>query len=679
MNTYSTTLQISGSLDPSLQKVVGISQKELSKMANYVNGLNKMMGKSSLAMAGLAPAATKATVEIRKSYDMSNKLAESFQRIGEITAGIGISEMITSGLERAVDLGKELVGTMIEFGKEASNAARDYEMRMRGMAGVLHGNKPLAEALMARDAQMAILSPFQGQSLQGLTSELLSSGASVNQAKWLTKKGGDLVAGAGGNAESLDRFANAMSETIAQGSFSGEQAREFRHLHIPMMAEFEKIFNTNAEGVEKLQKKHLITVVAVEKAIANLTGPGGIFQEGMARAADAMQGLETSMHDLWYNKILKGFGDIENEFAKPLLDLVVNSGAWEYIDEYMKGLLELSKGVTTFLKSMPTGELMAKFQPAFDSIELMWARVNNFIGGFFQEVNIPGQGIEWVLNPTGDEKIRQAIDSISSIFAEVAKFVTSDQFQRVAVIAGKGIVDTVGGIFHDIELLIQLFDDFSRGDFMQARNDWRSYLESMNPALKEERGNAIIRGMAGFTNRGGDITTDGVNRFGKGGSVIDNPNAFPDAPPRVYYEHPDTEGHSSQYGPMGNLLGYGYGVGLGVAQQKETGATFGKWVRIRLPNGSTIVRQVNETSSRPSGIEFVTPHTDESSYGNGRATIEGVYDTKPQASAGDTHVHFHIDAIDGASVRSFLDSHGDRIARHVHESIRDRLSATAAV
>ena len=49
------------------------------------------------------------------------------------------------------------------------------------------------------------------------------------------------------------------------------------------------------------------------------------------------------------------------------------------------------------------------------------------------------------------------------------------------------------------------------------------------------------------------------------------------------------------------------------------------------------------------------------------------------SSAGDTHVHLHIDAIDGASVHSFLDSHGDKIVRHVHDAISDSRSRSAAV
>jgi hypothetical protein len=49
------------------------------------------------------------------------------------------------------------------------------------------------------------------------------------------------------------------------------------------------------------------------------------------------------------------------------------------------------------------------------------------------------------------------------------------------------------------------------------------------------------------------------------------------------------------------------------------------------------------------------------------------------ASAGDTHVHFHIDAIDGASVHNFLNDHGDSIADRVHRHLSDRLSRSAVV
>lgn len=86
------------------------------------------------------------------------------------------------------------------------------------------------------------------------------------------------------------------------------------------------------------------------------------------------------------------------------------------------------------------------------------------------------------------------------------------------------------------------------------------------------------------------------------------------------YEQYGWEGHAANFGPHGNRLGEGYGVGLGVDKQKEVGAKFGDWVRIDFGNGTSMIRQVNETSERPSGVEFFTNNP--GTYNNrGKATV----------------------------------------------------------
>src|SRR5258708_34528589 len=120
MKSFETSVSITGSLSPDLAKAVGMSVKELSRMQQYVTGLNKMMGKSKLAMAGIVPEAVKVTAAIKKTNDMGNALADTFKRIGELASGVAIGDIIANGLERAVDLGKELVSQGVEFAKKAS-------------------------------------------------------------------------------------------------------------------------------------------------------------------------------------------------------------------------------------------------------------------------------------------------------------------------------------------------------------------------------------------------------------------------------------------------------------------------------------------------------------------------------------------------------------------------------
>jgi hypothetical protein len=164
MNTYSTTVQISGSVSPDLMKATGMTARELSKLQSYVSGLNKLMGTSQQRMAGTLPPTTKVTAELKRSYDMGNKLAESFQRIGEIAAGISIGEIVANGLERAVDLGKELVSQSVEFAKKASEAASSFELLSAGMGNLLR-SQPMADAMLDRLQAMANYSPFPYSSL----------------------------------------------------------------------------------------------------------------------------------------------------------------------------------------------------------------------------------------------------------------------------------------------------------------------------------------------------------------------------------------------------------------------------------------------------------------------------------------------------------------------------------
>jgi hypothetical protein len=82
---------------------------------------------------------------------------------------------------------------------------------------------------------------------------------------------------------------------------------------------------------------------------------------------------------------------------------------------------------------------------------------------------------------------------------------------------------------------------------------------------------------------------------------------LPSPPPNqqgyVTYEEYPWEGYSSRHGPAGNPLVLGKGVGLGLNVQKQLGIGFGDWVNL---GGGLGWRQVNETSSRPWGIEFFT-------------------------------------------------------------------------
>jgi hypothetical protein len=110
-------------------------------------------------------------------------------------------------------------------------------------------------------------------------------------------------------------------------------------------------------------------------------------------------------------------------------------------------------------------------------------------------------------------------------------------------------------------------------------------------------------GGGGGSRPGGTGSGSGINwlKGYLGNTTLPRPP--PNAAGYVGYEEYPWEGHSSNYGPSGNHLILGKGVGLGVNVQKQWGVQQGDWVN---QGGGYGWRQINEASSRKWGVEMYT-------------------------------------------------------------------------
>jgi hypothetical protein len=88
---------------------------------------------------------------------------------------------------------------------------------------------------------------------------------------------------------------------------------------------------------------------------------------------------------------------------------------------------------------------------------------------------------------------------------------------------------------------------------------------------------------------------------------------------KVFEQYP-WEGHSSNYGPKGNRLSPGYGVGMGSEIRRSLQVRHGDW--IHLPEIGW--RQINESSSKSAGIEFFATRRDEYKGKHPRIAIDKV-------------------------------------------------------
>jgi hypothetical protein len=88
---------------------------------------------------------------------------------------------------------------------------------------------------------------------------------------------------------------------------------------------------------------------------------------------------------------------------------------------------------------------------------------------------------------------------------------------------------------------------------------------------------------------------------------------------KVFEQYP-WEGHSSNYGPKGNRLKSGYGVGVGKNISRSLQVRQGDW--IHMPDIGW--RQINESSSKSDGIEFFASCRDEYKGKHPRMAIDKV-------------------------------------------------------
>jgi hypothetical protein len=95
---------------------------------------------------------------------------------------------------------------------------------------------------------------------------------------------------------------------------------------------------------------------------------------------------------------------------------------------------------------------------------------------------------------------------------------------------------------------------------------------------------------------------------------------------KVFEQYP-WEGRSSRYGPKGNHLSAGEGVGVGKNIARSLELRQGDW--IHMPDIGW--RQINEFSSKHNGIEFFATHRDEYKNKHPRITIDRVVFALPSA------------------------------------------------
>jgi tape measure domain-containing protein len=219
---------------------------------------------------------------------------------------------------------------------ESSRIAARRELMSRGIGNILQ-NQTLPNAIMQRQSNLAILSPFQATDLQQAVKRYIAAGATPEQAEWLTKRTGDIVAGTGGGAAEMERASLAFGKILSGGRMTGQEARELKDLGIPFEQVLQNITGKDYEGLRNLQKKGGITTNVVFKMVDEMTKSGGIFFNGMQNFSETFTGLMTSMSDM-IHRAMGDFGDVVNDVGAIAAKFLVDNNIWNTITDWLDKL-----------------------------------------------------------------------------------------------------------------------------------------------------------------------------------------------------------------------------------------------------------------------------------------------------------------------------------------------------
>jgi hypothetical protein len=702
-NVYQTNIQIGGAVNPSLAKAIGLSQSQMALLTKSVNTFNALAKKSQLAVNGLPPSLQRANTQV-------NQLNAGFTKMGNIVKGVAIGDLIADGVRTAVRMIEVAIGKLEEFSSKSLDLSSKFEKSSWALGNVI-GNRDIGKKLAGQLAEMG-KTQFGGDTLINTAKKLSAAGVPNQNLLGTTRELANIVAGSGGGTEELATLSQAYDRVMNRGYMDPRSLQAMSRMGVPMETTLMKLFgsgdlverdakgnpkkifhgNTEAEKKAKIQEmlsKRLITTAMYQQALADMVSKTGVFANGMSEHAKIFDGAVEQMgHETEF--LMRKFGDLEKDALGPLVAWFNQSGIWKYASEWLDRAREWTDGVVKYFQGSGIAE---KLKPIFNELQETWERFSGFLEGFFTDANT-ATGIERALKPS-------AAANLNKFFTDVAEILTSQAVKDIAEFSVDRLVFATKDVFLMIHEFVDIYSDIKTGNFGKLASDLNKYEYEIPKAAEDatkENTSAIQALTDTFASSFYSVGSGPLGIGGRGSGYMDSFNshgrALSDSNNELYYEHPDTEGSSSQYGPNGNKLGYGYGIGIGKSKQRETGATYGKWVKVRLPNGGTIIRQVNETSARNHGIEVVTPHTDESSYGSGKATIEGVYDSKDDAEKSSKSgsskrirststtpivINYNIHAIDSQDVHRFASDHASTLAHHVHSELKSRMERSAVV
>src|SRR5258708_2232777 len=388
MKQYTSEVLISGAVDSSLERSIGISVQELDKLKRAFGEISNIAASANAKSNGLVE-----PEGFKQAAAHAKQIESSFTSMDGIMAGMfGATALgaMQTFFASAVDGAGKLANLM----KESSNAAATLEGQ-KTLFGISMQMDPEAvnkevERVRAQGLNNPYTTPAEliAEKRLGEPSPATDPALKLAYAQKQFGKASDIAAYAhgaieGGNGnydDELKIVASTISEAEMQGYITKASIAPLEKAGINVRAimldqsgmlknssgekisrdEFAKMPQQDQDVIygqlAKAIKGRKEFAYVFDRAIDEATGPGGIAYGAAARMSNTTEGRENTFKDNFIT-LQTLIGDVENKILSPLLN-EVNTGFVSHLPEIEKFFNELGKGVDKSV--MPVIEQMMK-------------------------------------------------------------------------------------------------------------------------------------------------------------------------------------------------------------------------------------------------------------------------------------------------------------------------------
>jgi len=297
-------------------------------------------------------------IEAEKAQSNLNKKSTVFDALGKKIKGFAL--MAGGAIAAAFS-----IKALADFAKKSIQTASQFE-QFTTQFEVMTGSAMEAAKIIERLEKQAAATPFEMSQLASGTQKLMAFGLQSDEAITSLMRLGDI---AGGNAQKLETLTLSFGKMSAKGKADLEALNMMIEAGVPILDTLADGYKVSKDELFKMISAGKVSFKDINDSVIKMTSSGGQYFNMMAKQAETLQGLSSTLKDNWSllgKDIFEGAVPYIKNFQKSLIGIIEKTRELfntpqDYIE---KG------GLSTDLESLNIDSLMTTYDRLSKKINL---------------------------------------------------------------------------------------------------------------------------------------------------------------------------------------------------------------------------------------------------------------------------------------------------------------------